>query len=67
VHQWEDVGAPSQIWYMADAGNGYVAIINEHANKALDVNAIRHENGTNIHIWQYQEGWNQQWRLTPVE
>ena len=55
------------IWKLIDAGNGYYCLISavgDGGTYALDVEAKKTDNGTNIDIYKFNSGTNQQFMLT---
>lgn len=68
ILQWTDSGDPDQRWTLADAGDGYLNIVNVGSAKALDNPNGSRLNGTVMQQWTLvgTGNWNQQWSVTPV-
>lgn len=68
ILQWPDSGDPDQRWTLADAGDGYVNIVNAGSAKGLDNPSGSTANGTVMQQWELvgTGNWNQQWSVTPV-
>ncbi|MGN0605597.1 MAG: RICIN domain-containing protein [Oscillospiraceae bacterium] len=68
VHQWGSDGkSVHDIWKFYSAGDGYYYIsscVGDGGTYVLDVAAKKSDNGTNIDIYQYNGGNNQQFMLT---
>lgn len=68
VQQWGSDGASSHdVWKMFSAGNGYyylASCVGDGGTYVLDVSGKKASNGTNIDIYQYNGGSNQQFMLT---
>ncbi len=68
VQQWgTSDGVTHDIWKMIDAGDGYyyiVSAVGDGGTYVLDVAGKKTANGTNIDIYQYNGGVNQQFMLT---
>ena len=68
VQQWGTDGVSvHDIWKLYDAGNGYYSLISavgDGGTYALDVAGKKTANGTNMNIYTYNGGINQQFMLT---
>ncbi len=68
IQQWGSDGTSvHDIWKLCDAGNGYyyiVSCVGDGGTYVLDVAGRKTDNGTNIDLYQYNEGSNQQFMLT---
>ncbi len=68
VQQWGTAdGVTHDIWKFVDAGDGYyylVSAVGDGGTYVLDVAGRKTANGTNIDIYQYNGGNNQQFMLT---
>lgn len=71
VQQWGSDGkSVNDIWKLFSAGNGYyyiVSCVGDGGTYVLDVAGKKAENGTNIDIYQYNGGTNQQFMFTENE
>ncbi len=69
VQQWGSDGtAVHDIWKLCSAGDGYyyiVSAVGDGGTYVLDVAGRKTANGTNIDIYQYNGGTNQQFMFTP--
>ncbi len=69
VQQWGTADEVTHdIWKLIDAGNGYYYIasaVGDGGTFMLDVAGKKTANGTNIDIYQYNGGTNQQFMITP--
>lgn len=69
VQQWGTAdGVTHDIWKLIDAGDGYYYIasaVGDGGTFMLDVAGKKTANGTNIDIYQYNGGTNQQFMITP--
>ncbi len=69
VQQWgTDNSSVHDIWKLASAGDGYyyiVSAVGDGGTYVLDVAGRKADNGTNIDIYQYNGGTNQQFMFTP--
>lgn len=68
VQQWGSDGSEiHNIWKLYSAGDGYyyiVSAIDDGAKFVLDIAGKKTDNGTNVDIYQYNGGTNQQFMLT---
>ena len=68
VQQWGTAdGVTHDIWKLVDAGDGYyylVSAVGDGGTYVLDVVGQKKTNGTNVDIYQYNGGDNQQFMLT---
>jgi glucosylceramidase len=66
--QWSDDGDADQRWTLADAGNGYMNLVNVGSGKAIDVPDGTSVDGTPLQQWTIvgTGNWNQQWRIEHV-
>lgn len=66
--QWSDDGDADQRWTLADAGNGYINLVNVGSGKAMDVPDGSTVDGTQLQQWTIigTGNWNQQWRIEHV-
>lgn len=66
--QWTDNGDPDQRWVLADAGDGFMNIVNVGSGKAMDVPNGTPQDGTQLQQWSITGtgNWNQQWRIENV-
>lgn len=68
VQQWGSDGTEvHDVWKFFDAGDGYYYIascVGDSGTYVLDVTGKKSDNGTNIDIYQYNGGTNQQFMLT---
>lgn len=69
VQQWgTGDGVTHDIWKLIDQGDGYYSLISavgDGGTYALDVAGKKTADGTNVDIYQYNGGTNQQFMLTP--
>ena len=54
------------LWYLKDAGNGYVWICNKKTNRVLDITDAKDANGTNVITWDNNGGTCQKWKLNAL-
>ncbi|WP_434743102.1 RICIN domain-containing protein [Micromonospora sp. SH-82] len=59
-------GNTRQHFRLADSEGGHVRLINRHSDKAVEVWEWSTADGGTIAQYQDLDGWNQQWRLTPL-
>ena len=58
-------GSGSQIWRIADAGDGWFTVVNAKSGKALDVENGASAPGTNVQQWEVNGANAQKWRFVP--
>ncbi|SJN43813.1 putative glycosyl hydrolase [Microbacterium esteraromaticum] len=68
LFQWSDDGDADQRWTLADAGNGYLNLVNVGSGKAMDVPGGTTTDGTQLQQWSISGSgnWNQQWSIQHV-
>lgn len=54
------------LWYLKDAGNGYVWICNKKTNRILDIYNATDANGTKVIIYDNNGGDGQKWKLNAL-
>jgi hypothetical protein len=66
IQQSTNVYADYQEWYLDYLDNGYYHIRNAVSGDLLDVDGSSSSDGANVIQWPSNNGWNQQWQLTPT-
>ena len=67
LHQWEDMGASSQVWIVERTADGKIKLLSQLANgKCIDTVDMYDQAGARLQIWDDVNGANQLWTLTKV-
>jgi len=66
AHQQTANGSPGQTFYLVDAGNGYVNIVNKQTGQFLDVEGVSQDNGARVLTWTPHGNANQDFKLVDV-
>lgn len=67
LHQWEDMGASSQVWIVERTADGKIKLLSQLANgKCIDTVDMYDQPGARLQIWDDVNGANQLWTLTKV-
>lgn len=59
-------GNDSQLWTLRDLGNGYYELINKNSAKVADIPGVSAEDGVRLTQYSPNNGFNQQFLLSPV-
>ncbi|MFE7034089.1 RICIN domain-containing protein [Streptomyces sp. NPDC057621] len=68
LQQWSCGDGANEKWQFRSTGDGYYQVVNQHNNKAWDVDggSGATADGVKVHLWDYTGGTNQQWRAESV-
>lgn len=64
---WDGRQSPNQVWYLEYVEDGWFYIRNQFSAKCLEVVNNSTSSGGNIHQFEVDSGYNQQWRFIPVD
>ena len=67
LHQWEDMGASSQVWIVERTADGKIKLLCQlAAGKCIDTVDMNNAAGARLQIWDDVNGENQLWTLNKV-
>lgn len=67
LHQWENMGASSQVWIVENTADGKIKLLSQlAAGKCIDTVDMNNAAGARLQIWDDVNGENQLWTLNKV-